>query len=235
VRTLAIVPVKSFDSAKQRLAGALARGARESLAQAMFADVLGALRHARRVEAIAVVTAEPAAESLAGQDAIVLPDDRNAGQSDAAEIGIRYAVASRFDRVVLIPGDTPLLEPTELDDLLDRTAADGIAVAIVADRHGTGTNALVLCPPDALAPGFGENSLARHVARAEQADLKHRLEDAPSLAHDVDTPDDLVALSRSLDGGRGGAQCTRGALRQLSRSGALDGAAFRTARAAARE
>jgi 2-phospho-L-lactate/phosphoenolpyruvate guanylyltransferase len=235
VRTLAIVPVKSFDVAKQRLGGALARGARESLAQAMFADVLAALRHARRVDAIAVVTAEPAAESLAGQDAIVLPDDHRAGQSAAADIGVRYAIAAGVDRVALIPGDTPMLDPAELDALLDRTAADRIAVGIVADRHGTGTNALVLAPPDALVPSFGPDSLARHVTRAKEAGVAHRLEEAPSLAHDVDTPDDLVALAASLDGARGGAQCTRGALRQLERSGALDGLASRTAGAVARE
>jgi 2-phospho-L-lactate guanylyltransferase len=221
VRTLAIVPVKSFDIAKQRLGGALPRGSREALAQAMFADVLAALRRARRVEAIAVVTADPAAESLAGQDATVLVDDQRAGQSEAAGIGIRFAIASGFERVLLVPGDTPLIDPGEVDGLLERTAADGIAAGIVADRHGTGTNALVLAPPDALAPGFGPHSLARHVTRAEEEGVAHRVEAAPSLAHDVDTPDDLAALWTSLDGGRGGAQRTRGALRQLERSGVL--------------
>jgi 2-phospho-L-lactate guanylyltransferase len=221
VRTLAIVPVKSFDIAKQRLAGALPRGSRESLAQAMFADVLGALRRARRVEAIAVVTADSTAESLAGQDATVLMDDRRAGQSEAAEIGIRWAIASGFERVLLVPGDTPLIDARDVDDLLERTAADEIAAGIVADRHGTGTNALVLAPPDALAPGFGPQSLARHVTRAQESGVAHRLEAAPSLAHDVDTPDDLVALIGAVETSHAGAQRTRGALRQLERSGAL--------------
>jgi 2-phospho-L-lactate/phosphoenolpyruvate guanylyltransferase len=221
VRTLAIVPVKSFDIAKQRLAGALARGSRQSLAQAMFSDVLAALRRARAVDAIAVVTAEAAAESLAQSDATVLLDDRRAGQSAAAEIGIDHAIASGFERVLLVPGDTPLIDPDEVDALLDRTAADRIAAGIVADRHGTGTNALVLAPPDALVPSFGPNSLARHVARAEETGVAYRLEEVPSLAHDVDTPDDLAALRTSLDGARRGAGRTRGAITQLERSGAL--------------
>jgi 2-phospho-L-lactate guanylyltransferase len=230
VRTLAIVPVKNFDIAKQRLAGALARGSREALAQAMFADVLAALRRARNVEAIVVVTAEPAAESLARQDATVLLDDRRSGQSAAAEIGIRYAIASGFERVLLVPGDTPMIDTGEVDELLDRTEADGIAAGIVADRHGSGTNALVLSPPDALAPGFGPNSLVRHVTRAEETGVSHRVEHAPSLAHDVDTPDDLASLWTSLDDGRGGAQRTRGALKQLERSGALGALASEHAR-----
>ena len=202
------------------MAAALARGSRESLAQAMFSDVLAALRRSRRIDEIVVVTDDPAAQSLAQDDATVLRDDRRAGQSEAALVGIGHAIAGGFDRVLLVPGDTPLIDSDEVDRLLERTAADRISVGIVADRHGTGTNALVLAPPDAMLPSFGPDSLARHVAMAEEAGVSHRLELADSLAHDVDTPEDLDALSAALDSGRAGAQRTRGALRQLSRSGA---------------
>ena len=219
MRTLAVVPIKTFDIAKQRLAGALARGSRESLAQAMFADVLGALRRSRRVDSIAVVTADPTADSLARDLATVVRDRAHAGQSAAAELGIAQALREGFERVLLVPGDTPLVDAHELDVLLERVAADRLAVAIVGDRHGTGTNALVLSPPDAIKPSFGPDSLARHTAAAEAAGLPHRVEDVPSLAHDVDTPEDLAALAALLNETRLGAARTRGALRQLERSG----------------
>jgi 2-phospho-L-lactate/phosphoenolpyruvate guanylyltransferase len=219
VLTLAIVPVKSFDSAKQRLAGALAGGSRRSLAQAMFSDVLAALGRARNVDGVVVVTAEAAAESVARRAATVLHDDAQAGQSPAAAIGIRHALDAGRERVVLLPGDTPLIDPAELDELLARTAADRIAVGIVADRHGTGTNALVLTPPDAIAPSFGPGSLARHVAAAAAAGVSHRVERAPTLEHDVDTPDDLAALAAALEAGRGAARHTRAAIERLEYSG----------------
>lgn len=186
----------------------------------MFSDVLAALRRMREVHAIVVVTADPAAQSLASDDATVLRDAVRAGQSVATQIGIRHAMAEGFERVLLVPGDTPLIDPGEVDRLLARTAADGIAVGIVADRHGTGTNALVLTPPDVMAPSFGPDSRARHVARAEELGLAHRVEEVASLAHDVDTPEDLEALREAIESGRSGAQRTRGALRQLTRSGA---------------
>ena len=219
MRTLAVVPVKTFDIAKQRLARALARGSRESLAQAMFADVLGALRRAERVERVAVVTADATADSLSRGLATVLRDHAQAGQSAAALIGIQHALSAGFERVLLVPGDTPLIDERDVDALLDRTAASRLAVGIVADRHGTGTNALVLAPPDALEPSFGPGSLARHTEAADAAGLSYRVEDAPSLAHDVDTPEDLEALSIVLSETRTGSQRTRGALRQLERSG----------------
>jgi 2-phospho-L-lactate/phosphoenolpyruvate guanylyltransferase len=222
MRTLAVVPIKTLSSAKQRLSGALATGARASLAQAMFSDVLASLRRSQRVEAIAVVTADVVANAVAhGERVTVLPDDRQEGQSAAAMIGIRYALGAGYERVVLIPGDTPLLDAVELDELLDRCQSDSVGVAVVPDRHGTGTNALVLTPPGALEPSFGPGSFARHLNHAKGAGLAHRAEQVMSLAHDIDTPEDLAALGDALEGRRSIAPRTRGALRQLERSGAL--------------
>jgi 2-phospho-L-lactate/phosphoenolpyruvate guanylyltransferase len=219
MRTLAIVPIKSFDVAKQRLADSLAAGSRRSLVQAMFSDVLGALRRTEGVARIAVVTADAAAGSIAtGDGMVVLHDGVSAGQSAATEIGIRYALDQGFERVLLVPGDTPLLNPPDLDEMLARCERDGIAVAIVPDRHGTGTNGLLITPPDAFRPSFGEGSLERHVAQARERDLVHRLEELPSLEHDVDTPDDLAALWDAVAASRRGAQRTRGALAQLGRA-----------------
>src|SRR2546421_6739913 len=88
LRTQAIVPIKSFGSAKQRLAHVLAAGSRRSLVQAMFSDVLASLRRCERVDSIAVVTADPLADSIARVDRVrVLHDSASAGQSAATEIG----------------------------------------------------------------------------------------------------------------------------------------------------
>lgn len=221
MRTLAVVPIKTLTVAKQRLSSALAAGARQSLAQAMFSDVLASLRRSQRIEAIAVVTADVFATAVAhGERITVLPDELQGGQSAAALIGVRYAVVAGYERAVLIPGDTPLLDAAELDGLLDSCETERLAAAVVADRHGTGTNALVLSPPDAMDPSFGPGSFDRHLAIASDAGLRCRAEFVPSLAHDVDTPEDLVALADALEDRRTIAPRTRGALRQLERSGA---------------
>src|SRR5688572_29252071 len=106
MRTLAILPVKSFGAAKQRLAESLGAGSRQALAQAMFTDVLGSLRRLPELDEIAVVTSDRAAESAArGKRVRVLPDMSQSGQSEAALIGIRHALAEGYDRVLLVPGD----------------------------------------------------------------------------------------------------------------------------------
>jgi 2-phospho-L-lactate guanylyltransferase len=218
MRTAAILPIKSFGAAKQRLSPLLGGGSRQALAQAMFSDVLGSLRKVEGLDAIIVVSANPGVEAAARGDGVtVITDPSESGQSDATKVGIRHALAGAYERVLLVPGDTPLLCPKEVDALLALGQADEPQVVIVPDRRGSGTNALMISPPDAFQPSFGPDSLDRHVALAREAGLKHSVENVPSLSHDVDTPDDLSALADALGERRAVAPMTRGALRQLDR------------------
>ena len=221
MRTLAIVPVKSLPAAKERLSDRLASGSRQSLMQAMLSDVLAALRRTRRVDAVAVVTADAFVEAIAvGEKTQLVHDSEQTGQSAAAEIGLRHAEAGAFERALLVPGDTPLIDPKEVDELLERCERDDLEAVIVPDRHGSGTNALVLSPPSSLPPAFGPGSRERHEQLARERGTAHRVEPVPCLALDVDTPDDLAQLAVALEEHHGGAPRTRGVLRQLGRSGA---------------
>jgi 2-phospho-L-lactate guanylyltransferase len=219
MRTIAILPVKSFGSAKQRLSAALGTGARQALARAMFSDVLASLRRVPGLEAIVVVTADRLAEATArGEGVEVIEDTRQAGQSPAAQLGIEHALAQDFARVLLVPGDTPLLDPGEVAGLLRRSAESGLGLVVVPDRHGSGTNALLLSPPQAIEPAFGPDSRERHVALAAAAGVSCAVETVPTLSLDVDTGQDLELLVATLESRRGHAPSTRGALRQLDRA-----------------
>ena len=216
MRTIAILPIKSFDAAKQRLSGLLGGESRETLAEAMFSDVLATLRTVPGIEEVAVVTANRVADDAAtGHGVSVIHDAEESGQSAAAGLGIQRALEAGHERVLLVPGDTPLLDGDELTGMLDRAEAGGTSATIVPDRHGEGTNALLLSPPTAIEPSFGPGSLARHLAAARAAGVSHRVEELAGLMLDIDTPDDLVALSATLDGLDGRAPRTRAALARL--------------------
>ncbi len=217
MKTLAILPIKHFADAKNRLASELTAGPRRALAEAMFSDVLTALRRAERVDGILVVTLDHGAQQIAGGHGALVLDDDGEGHNPAATIGIGYAMEHAYDRALLVPGDCPLLSPIELDELLSR-AAEGRTAVIVPDRHGTGTNALLLTPPNAMVPSFGPDSRDRHVAEARRAGTRPELVEVGCLALDVDTPEDLVALQAKLAETHGLAAHTRGMLSQLMRS-----------------
>ncbi len=211
MKATAILPVKRFAAAKRRLAAGIDEARREALVAAMLEDVLEAIGAARTIERTIVVSDEPRAVELArSAGAEVVPDSPEEGHSEAALAGIARAETLGAECVTLLPGDCPLLEPRELDRVL--TGIPERYVAIVPDRHGAGTNALVLSPPSAIRPAFGEGSRARHVAAAREAGIPFAVEELPSLALDLDTPADLVALTRALEARRGRAKRTAKAL-----------------------
>ena len=198
MHTLAVLPVKRFTAAKQRLAEGLEPWARQVLAEAMVRDVLTALGRVRGLCGVLVVTNEPRASAPALEaGAEVLPDEEDAGQSPAAAAGVARASELGAERVLLVPGDCPALEPAEVDELLAERLAPP-AVTIVSDRHGTGTNALLLAPPGTIAPAFGAGSFARHSAAAQAAGATVVVREPASLLLDVDTAGDLEALRAVL-------------------------------------
>jgi 2-phospho-L-lactate guanylyltransferase len=220
MRTIAILPIKRFGAAKQRLSGLLGADARQALVQAMFEDVLASLRQIDSLDAIVVVTANPAAERVARAEGVaVLEDSEETGHNEAAGLGIAYALEHGFERALLVPADTPLVDTGEIEQLLRDAASDRSGLVVIPDRHGAGTNALAIAPPGALAPSFGPGSRARHERLAATAGISCRVAAVPSLAVDVDTPEDLdeliALLRRPADRSR--ARMTRDALAQLDR------------------
>jgi 2-phospho-L-lactate guanylyltransferase len=215
--TLAILPIKNLDRAKQRLSPELDPTPRRALVEAMFSDTLVALRRAKALPDVLVISSDTRAQRIAeGYGATVLADADN-GHNDAALIGLRHASELGVDRALLVPADCPLLEPAELDQLAQWPTPER-GVLVVPDRHGTGTNALLLHPPDAMEPSFGEGSHARHLGNARAAGIYAETVELPSLALDLDTADDLAVIEQTLASTRGGAAHTRGMLRQLLRS-----------------
>lgn len=215
MRTAAILPVKSFSHAKQRLGDALGGDEREQLAAAMVGDVLSALGAVEEIDDVVVVTAEPLAARAGEQaGATVVDDPEEAGQSAAAGRGIDAALVRGAARALLVPGDCPAVDPHEITRLLAR-AVDPPQVTIVPDRHGSGTNALLLSPPGVVAPSFGAGSFARHAARARAVGATVKVCELPSLGLDVDTPDDLAALRAALEQRPDAAARTRAVLDRL--------------------
>ena len=203
MRATAIIPVKRFGHAKQRLLDRLDRPQRADLVKAMLADVLAAVCETGAIERVIVVTGEGRAERIALDHARrattpieVLQDPTDRGHSEAATLGIIRALSLGAECSALLPGDCPLLDPAELDAALGRMTPG--RVAVIPDRHATGTNGLLLAPADAIGPAFGPDSAERHRDRAERAGYDVAIEPLASLGLDLDTPDDLAALAAGV-------------------------------------
>ena len=183
----------------------------------MFADALVALGRVSALERVIVVSGDHVAQRIAGGYGADVVEDDERGHNTAAMRGIRFALEQGIERVLLVPGDCPMLAPRDIEALLASSSRERVAL-IVPDRHGTGTNALLLTPPDVLAPSFGADSRRRHMGDAQANGVPAKVVELDSLALDVDTPDDLEALKHRLADTHGGAAHTRGMLNQLMRA-----------------
>lgn len=190
----AVVPVKDFHRAKQRLSPWLSPEERRELAMAMLADVLQALQKTPGLDEIVLVTKEPRAMAAArAMAARVIEEPLNQGESQAVDRAVTQAVKARVRAIVVIPGDVPLVSPEDVAAIVK--AGEQHQVVLVPSRDGRGSNGVWLRPPDALPLCFGPDSFHPHRERARARNLSTLVLDRPHLALDVDTADDLQELA----------------------------------------
>lgn len=186
MRVAAIVPVRSFAEGKSRLASVLSMAERSALVRRMLDRVLTALRSARCVDHIIVVT--PERETGLPDDIEVL-NDEGLGLNEAVELATD-ALASRFDASIIVAADIPYISPEEIDSLVNQ--ARGYDMVVVPDRRGEGTNALWLRLPSSVSPQYGPHSAELHLGIAALRSLRAIQIEISGLSHDIDTPEDLL-------------------------------------------
>ncbi len=193
-----VLPLKAFASAKQRLAGLFTAAERAALARAMAEDALERLVTLNLP--LLVVCADPSAAALSASYGGQVVAETGPGQSAAVQAGLQACLQAGHPVAATVALDIPGLDPREVRALVEAHAAPGVAA--VTDRHGIGTNALRLQPPDAIAVHFGPDSLARHQAAAVLSGWSFEVLSLPSLAIDLDEAEDVAAFLRAPVRGR---------------------------------
>jgi 2-phospho-L-lactate guanylyltransferase len=197
---VAVVPIKSFNSAKTRLSERLDPEQRACLARVSTERVLRAVAECDAVDDRIAVVEDEAAGRLAMMqkfEVMVRPDLW--GQNAAVEAGFEEGRRRGADTVLTVSADVPLTRPKDIKELLKPKAP---VMVMVSDRQGLGTNAMRLSPPVGLRLHFGYDSLRQHLREAELMQLTVTVIDNPRLRLDTDTSDDLDVLDASGPDGR---------------------------------
>lgn len=184
----AVVPIRSLDDGKRRLAGALVRDERQQLIKTMMEDVLTTLRETSAIVSLSVLTA----------DGSLVPDncshieDPGRGLNAAVSHAARVVTALGASTMLILPADLPLVTVEDIQALIN--AGRDHAIVLAPDAAGIGTNALLVSPPALLEPHFGVCSRAAHVVAARALGAKVHLVHRPGLGRDIDEPQHLRAL-----------------------------------------
>ena len=190
----AIVPVKPLRHGKSRLAGTLTEDQRTELNRALLQHTLETLSELKEVDGVLVVSRDPHALTVARSHGARTVQENGQSQLNTAlkraTIGAQvYATRG----VLVLPADLPLISKEDILELIKR-AAEPPVVVIAPDRHGKGTNALLISPPGLIEYDFGENSFQRHCARAKNAGARLEIVELPSLGLDLDIPEDFELI-----------------------------------------
>jgi 2-phospho-L-lactate guanylyltransferase len=208
-----LIPVKDLSAAKQRLARILDQSARTELAQTMLHDVVAAVSASPSCSQCSLVTSDRFAVELARQyNFEVILDPKNPGETGAIEMATQLCVARGIESTLVIPADIPLIQSSELDQILAQAPALGTLLVPAAD--GRGTNAAFRRPADLFPLRFGNDSFRPHLDAARATGKPCEVLQLPGIALDVDNPGDLQQLLE-----RPGETRTQGLLRQWTVDG----------------
>jgi 2-phospho-L-lactate/phosphoenolpyruvate guanylyltransferase len=188
-----LVPVKNLENAKERLAPVLTREKRRALAEAMLQDVVLALASVSHHTRVGVVTSDPLAAALARRYRFaIIADPANLGESNAIAHATEQCVGLGEDNTMVIPGDIPLVQPEDIEQVLATAPAQGSV--LVPGWDGRGTNAVWRRPANLFPLRFGNDSFQPHLRAAQATGMPWVVLRLPRIGLDVDNPGDLAEL-----------------------------------------
>jgi 2-phospho-L-lactate/phosphoenolpyruvate guanylyltransferase len=192
----AVVPVKEFAGAKQRLSSRLSSQERRALAMTMLEDVLEAVSAVRELAGVLIVTVDPVATSLASRyGARIVTDGARDGHTGAVTAAARLLVSEGGAGMMTMPGDIPRLSSEEIAATLAAHRA-APAFTIVPAHDDLGSNTIVCSPPNAVPLRFGEDSFFPHLDAARAQGIEPLVVRHPGIGMDIDNPIDLVTFLR---------------------------------------
>lgn len=196
----AIVPVKPLRRGKSRLADVLTQDERTDLNRRLLAHTLDTLTAIPEIENVLVISRDQAALALARDHGVKTYQEGKALQLNGA-LNLATVVVSQYAThgVLVVPADLPLITPEDVRAMLER-AKNPPVVVVAPDRRREGTNALLVCPVGLIKYEFGPGSFQRHCDHALKAGARLEVCELPSLALDMDLPEDLEMVSETFEG-----------------------------------
>ena len=198
----AILPLKNLGGVKTRLEGVLTKEERQRLVKAMAEDVFVALKAAKGLAGIAVVSHDEEVAAWARAHSLVLIDDTQAkGLSAAVSLAANHLTKKGATAMLCVLADIPLVVPGNFDAILEAHAdsSDTPHLIIAPSRDGDGSNCMLIAPPDAIPFHYGGGSCKAHLKEAKTRNLVTTVLDLSGTGHDIDTREDLLDLVAKLD------------------------------------
>ena len=188
MKTLAIIPVKTFTQAKTRLA--LSKIQKECLCKIMLEEVLRTISKSKSIDNIAIVSKDEDAMKLGKQFGALEIYDNDQGVNTAISLADKYLSDKGYDCSVIFPQDIPIMEPSDIDNLLSFLKSSS-SVIIVPSLQFNGTNALVRCPANIMETQYDRGSYSYQLKAAKTVTQNVSIAFIRRIMLDIDDDSDL--------------------------------------------
>jgi len=194
----AVIPVKSLEIAKSRLAPGLSAGDRISLSLEMLERVLSAVAAEDRVSPL-VISRDPRALDLAREKRTEVLEDRWEELNPSLEAASRWCRTRGASCILVLHADLPMVRAEDIAAMID-LGRSAPSVVLAPCRRREGTNALFMQPAGLIPYAFGPGSFKAHQELASRQAASLQVYYSPSIALDIDTMDDLELFRAELAG-----------------------------------
>ncbi|HEX2386406.1 MAG TPA: 2-phospho-L-lactate guanylyltransferase [Candidatus Binatia bacterium] len=192
MKIAALIPVKGFANAKQRLSAQLSSAERALLAETMMRDVVAEAAAARGFDGVYVVTGnEYVAKIAAALGARVILEAGENGETGAVEFALAELKRRDVDAALVVPADMPLVRATDFEQVIGAAPSAAPFALLVPSHDRMGTNALLLAPPDIIRLRFGYDSFTYHISQVAGGGAPLTVIENERIALDIDEPQDL--------------------------------------------
>ncbi|GAC1540235.1 MAG: hypothetical protein NVS2B7_12380 [Herpetosiphon sp.] len=188
---VAVFPVRSFQSGKQRLSSIISQEARNQTIKHLVVRTLAVFRRLPSIVCLVVSSDQEVVDWSISGGALALLLEAG-GLNPTLDDMKQFLACQDVSNMLVVLPDLPLLNYDDLTHLL--TTRKACHVAIAPDRHGSGTNALMLNPATPFPFLFGEQSYHRYRTAAQTRSLTMLSCSSQGWGFDLDTPEDWQLL-----------------------------------------
>lgn len=185
----ALIPVKSLNEAKSRLADSLTHEQRKTLVLEMLHHVITTLFASKVLVGVTVVSPDMLALEKAEAWGARAQIEEEHGHNPALHAAAVRELAAGATALLTLSADLPLLHPHDIQGMVALSQLYDVVLA--PSWEGTGTNGLLVRPPLALPYVFGPDSLQSYLLETKKERLQSVLYNSIGMALDIDTIDDL--------------------------------------------
>jgi 2-phospho-L-lactate guanylyltransferase len=179
IDTVVLIPIRSFDDSKSRLAEALDPQERRRLTIWMAERVVAAAGDLP----VRIVTDDPGVVEWA--------HDRRVGVLTVDRTGLNNSVTAAVEQAARVGFERALIAHADLPAAVDLSVVNQPGVCIAPDRAHDGSNVMCVPTDSGFVFAYGPASFRRHCDEAARLELPLSVIDDENLAWDVDDPADL--------------------------------------------